>query len=208
MSHSLAAPDAFQDLVLFALSIGWNKHNHHLAHDFFGGVSEEALRTLIPGSDGSLKVDAYDGVVGRFHDGGEALRMTLAERAELFLETRGNAAQQSRPLGRMIFRSFRLRFHHTLPRRKCLYAVTPAERLASTPNDIAPARLMRLAHNIPQSFMKRMSQFRRCTPKSTAFFRQNDKTSGLVAGESVARVGVALHLSLDHAQAAIALKLG
>ena len=60
MSHSLAAPDAFQDLVLFALSIGWNKHNHHLAHDFFGGVSEEALRTLIPGNDGSPKVDAYD----------------------------------------------------------------------------------------------------------------------------------------------------
>jgi predicted DNA-binding transcriptional regulator AlpA len=60
-SNISSAWSTLQDLVLFALSIGWNKHNHRLAHDFFGGVSEEALRTLIPGSDGSLEIDAMMG---------------------------------------------------------------------------------------------------------------------------------------------------
>jgi len=60
---SWTAPDAREDHVFFALSIGRNDDADRLPDDFRGGVPEHAFGGAVPGRDDAVQILADDGIV-------------------------------------------------------------------------------------------------------------------------------------------------
>ena len=78
---------AWKPLVgFFLLSIGWNDEIGYKPANRLGrGVSEQALRTLIPARNNSVQILADDGVVGRVDDGAQQKRRSFDFTAEALL---------------------------------------------------------------------------------------------------------------------------
>ena len=72
MLRALAAFDAVENRVLFALMTFGNDQPNRLPHGLLCRIAEYSLRSGIPRRDDTIQVFADDGIIGRFHDRGEA----------------------------------------------------------------------------------------------------------------------------------------
>ena len=68
MVDVLPAPDAGQDFTFLIAPIPRNNNCDRLPDCFFCGVSEHALRALVPARDDAIEVLAYNGVVTELDD--------------------------------------------------------------------------------------------------------------------------------------------
>jgi hypothetical protein len=59
--NALAAPDAFDNGVFFAMEFGWNQRLDRPAHDLFGEITENPLCALVPACDDAVEVFADNG---------------------------------------------------------------------------------------------------------------------------------------------------
>jgi hypothetical protein len=73
----VAAAQARQHVVFFALAVGGNQGADRFPDDLLGGVAEHLLRGGVPRRDDAIEILAGDRVVAGFDDGGEVAGGTL-----------------------------------------------------------------------------------------------------------------------------------
>ena len=77
MPHTFPARNLAEDICLLVLAVGRDEPGDRLADHVCGRVAEDFRRTGIPACDDAVQIFSNDGIVGRFHDGGELRRSLL-----------------------------------------------------------------------------------------------------------------------------------
>ena len=77
MFDLFTAPYFIQDRLFVLVQLRRNDQRDWLADDFFGFISEQFFGAAVPAGNCSVQVLAGNGIIGRFHDRGQAERIFL-----------------------------------------------------------------------------------------------------------------------------------